>query len=342
MKLILAALISFVLALSFGAATVAAGPFKDGEAAYDRGDYTTALRLYRPIAEQGNSYAQYEIGRMYSNGHGVPQNFTEALKWFRLAADQGNVKGQVALGIHYYLGQSVRRNIVEARKWFRLAADQGDSGAQAMLGSMYINGEGVPKSYAEAMRWYRLSADQGDATGQLELGIMYHNGQGVPPNDAEAAKWLRLAAAQGNASARDKLAFLYRKGLVADRTDANGQQREISPSVQVAVKSPNTYEVETLLIAAVERARAAYATGANDMAKGAARPARAKEICAILKDNLHVINWPGKVEKLSSNSDGFGVLSIQIDKDMSIKTWNDALSDIQDQTLIDPSSAIFQ
>jgi hypothetical protein len=64
MKLLLAAFVSFVLALSFGAASVAAGPFKDGEAAYDRGDYTTALRLYRPIAEQGNSYAQYEIGRM--------------------------------------------------------------------------------------------------------------------------------------------------------------------------------------------------------------------------------------------------------------------------------------
>jgi TPR repeat protein len=318
-----------------------AGLFEDGKAAYDRGDYNTALRLYRPLVEQGNASAEFEFGRMYSNGHGVPQNFAEALKWFRLAADQGNVKAQVALGIMYYLGQSVRRNLEEARKWFRLAAEQGDSGAQAMLGSMYVNGAGVPKNYVEAMKWYRLSADQGDATGQLELGIMYHNGQGVPPNDAEAAKWLRLAAAQGNASARDKLAVLRRNGL-ADRTDASGQQRVNGPSVQVAVTSPNTNEVETLLIAAVERARAAYAAAANDMAKGAARPTRAKEICAILKDNLYVINWPGKVEKLSSNSDGFGVLSIQIDKDMSIKTWSNALSDIQDKTLIDPSSAIFQ
>jgi hypothetical protein len=305
MKLILAGLVSFVLALSCAAAPVAAGASEDGEAAYKRGDYTAAMRLSRPLAEQGN------------------------------------VKGQVALGIMYYLGQGVRRNIAEAEKWFRLAANQGDSGAQAMLGSMYVNGAGVPKNYVEAMKWYRLSADQGDATGQLELGIMYHNGQGAPPNDAEAAKWLRLAAAQGNASARDKLAILRRKGL-ADRTDANGQQRTDSSSVQVAVTSPNTNEIETLLIAAVERARAAYAAGANDMAKGAARPARAKEICAILKDNLYVINWPGKVEKLSSNSDGFGVLAIQIDNGMSIKTWNNALSDIQDETLIDPSSAIFQ
>jgi Sel1 repeat len=236
----------------------------------------------------------------------------------------------------------VRRNIVEARKWFRLAADQGDSGAQAMLGSMYINGEGVPKNYAEAMKWYRLSADQGDATGQLELGIMYHNGQGVPPNDVEAAKWLRLAAAQGNASARDKLAVLYRKGLVADPTDANGQQRANSPTVQVAVTSPNTYEVETLLIAAVERARAAYAAGANDMAKGGARPARAKEICAVLKNDNRIDHWVGNVETLSSNSDGLGVLSIQIAKGISIKTWNNAISDVVDKTLIDPDATVFK
>jgi hypothetical protein len=144
-----------------------------------------------------------------------------------------------------------------------------------------------------------------------------------------------------NPSARDKLAVLRRKGPTCS-TDTDGQQHADSHSVEVAVRSPNTNEVETLLIAAVEKAGAAYATGANDMAKGAARPARAKEICAILKDNLYVINWPGKVEKLSSNSDGLGVLSIQIAEDISIKTWNNALSDTQDQTLINPSSAIFQ
>ena len=74
---------------------------------------------------------------------------------------------------------------------------------------------------------------------------------------------------------------------------------------------------------------------------GADANARAKDICRILKDDLSVINWPGKVEKLSSNSDGFGVLSIQIAKDISIKTWNNALSDSLERTLIDPSSAIF-
>jgi hypothetical protein len=60
----------------------------------------------------------------------------------------------------------------------------------------------------------------------------------------------------------------------------------------------------------LEKARTAYAAGANKIAKGAARPARAKEICAVLKDT-QVSKWVGEVETLSSNSDGLGVLSIQ-------------------------------
>ena len=52
---------------------VAAGPYEDALAAYDRGDYATALRLMRPLAEQGNARAQFNLGVMYTKGQGVPQ-----------------------------------------------------------------------------------------------------------------------------------------------------------------------------------------------------------------------------------------------------------------------------
>jgi TPR repeat protein len=47
------------------AAPVAAGPFEDAGAAYDKGDYATALRLWRPMAEQGNAAAQFNLGQVY-------------------------------------------------------------------------------------------------------------------------------------------------------------------------------------------------------------------------------------------------------------------------------------
>ena len=64
----------------------AAGPLEDGLAAHERGDYATALRLFRPLGEQGNASAQYNLGVMYALGQGVPRDNVQAYMWFDLAA----------------------------------------------------------------------------------------------------------------------------------------------------------------------------------------------------------------------------------------------------------------
>ena len=46
-----------VLVLALGAAAALAGPMEDGMAAYNRGDYVPAIRLFRPLAQQGNAKA---------------------------------------------------------------------------------------------------------------------------------------------------------------------------------------------------------------------------------------------------------------------------------------------
>ena len=84
-KIIVAAL-ALLVAVS---APVAAGPFEDGYAAHEKGDYATALRLLRPLAEGGNSDAQHNLGVMYEKGRGVPQDYAEAVKWYRKAAKRG-------------------------------------------------------------------------------------------------------------------------------------------------------------------------------------------------------------------------------------------------------------
>ena len=184
----------------------------DANAAHERRDYTTALRLVRPLADQGNALAQYKLGYMYDNGEGVPQNYAEAMKWYRLAAEQGDADAQTSLGSMYDNGAGVPQNYAEAMKWYRLAAEQGDADAQTSLGYMYGNGEGVPQNYAEAMKWYRLAAEQGDADAQTSLGSMYDNGAGAPQNYDEAMKWYRLAAEQGNALAQYSLGSMYDNG----------------------------------------------------------------------------------------------------------------------------------
>ena len=77
------------------------------------------------------------------------------------------------------------------------------------------------------------------------------------------------------------------------------------------------------------------------MQKGSARPIRAQGICKAIP-NRSVSNWVGDVSELSSNGEGKGVLTIKIGDEIYVSTWNNALSDTFDRTLIDPSSAIFQ
>ena len=74
-----------------------AGPWEDGMAAYNRGDYVPAIRLFRPLAEQGNPKAQSVIGAMYRKGQGVAKNSVRTFMWFSLAAKRGDAKANAEL-----------------------------------------------------------------------------------------------------------------------------------------------------------------------------------------------------------------------------------------------------
>lgn len=187
-KFLKAGLVGLALVLTVPAA--GQDPQKAGEA-YKRGDYATALREWRPLAEAGDSVAQAALGFMYYDGEGVPQNFAQAYMWFLLAAEQGNVHAQTVLGVMY-------------------AED----------------GLGVSQDYAEAVKWYRLAAEQGYARAQSNLGVMYAKGRGVPQNYVQAHMWFNLAAAQGNEDAAKNRDIVARTMTPADISKAQQMARE--------------------------------------------------------------------------------------------------------------------
>ena len=73
-------LFAFVMAMTL-AGTALAGPLEDAAAAYNRGDYATAVRLWQPLANGGDADAQFNLGQLYYRGRGVPQDYAEAAKW---------------------------------------------------------------------------------------------------------------------------------------------------------------------------------------------------------------------------------------------------------------------
>jgi TPR repeat protein len=86
-----------VAAQILGIAGSVAGPWEDGMAAYNRGDYVPAVRLFRPLAEQGDAKAQSVLGVMYRRGQGVARNSVRAFIWFSRAAARGDARAKVEL-----------------------------------------------------------------------------------------------------------------------------------------------------------------------------------------------------------------------------------------------------
>ncbi len=72
------------------AAPARAADLEAGVEAYARGDYATAFKEWRPLAEQGDADTQYNLGFMYAQGPGVPQDLVRAHLWVNLAVAQGD------------------------------------------------------------------------------------------------------------------------------------------------------------------------------------------------------------------------------------------------------------
>ena len=96
-----------------------------GVAAARAGDYATALREWRPLAETGNRDAQFNLGLLYENGLGVARDDAEALAWYRRAAERGDAGAQYNVGQFYAFGRGVAPNGVLAVAWITVAAENG-------------------------------------------------------------------------------------------------------------------------------------------------------------------------------------------------------------------------
>jgi uncharacterized protein len=118
---------SLGLLLCLSAIAIAAD-FATGLTAYQKGDYVTAAKEWRPLAEQGDAPTQYNLGLLYLDGHGVALDYAEAVKWFKRSADQDYTEAQHDLGALYGAGKGVKRDYVEAYKWMNICAAKGNAG----------------------------------------------------------------------------------------------------------------------------------------------------------------------------------------------------------------------
>ena len=117
-------IITLCLSLSLSIVSIGmswSGDYQKGLDAAQNGNYTAALKEWRPLAEQGHSESQFVLGLLYRNGKGVEKDFSKAIKWYLLAAENGHAKAQAKLGYMYVNGEGVNKNYVRAYMWGRLS-----------------------------------------------------------------------------------------------------------------------------------------------------------------------------------------------------------------------------
>src|SRR5690606_1428943 len=136
--------------------------FDEAVAAYDRGDFAEAVRLWTPLARKGDVAAQFNLGLIYEKGRGVPADAARAAQYYLSAAESGHAKSAYNLGILHSRGAlGPNRDLDAAGKWLEVAAEKGIPQAQYLLALLLVDRDyrGINPNLSE--QWMRKAAAAG-------------------------------------------------------------------------------------------------------------------------------------------------------------------------------------
>lgn len=191
--------------------------YEDGLTAYEAGQYETARKIWEPVADSGDPDAQYGLGRLYEIGPGeIRRDYVRAAEWYRKAAAQGIASAQNNLGLMYLEGRGVPQDPRKAAVFWRAAVEKDHAIAQYNLGLIHFKGEGVRNDRAEAERLIRGAAESGLGDAQYAMGQIKRMGFSNGASPAEALHWYQLAAAKGHAEAERQAQALRQAGVTAE------------------------------------------------------------------------------------------------------------------------------
>ena len=107
--------------------------FDKGLKEFNKGNYELALDIWEPLANEGVSNAQYNVGLMHHNGLGTKQDFKQAYKWLLKSSEQGNLNSIRLISTMYALGNGVKKNFVRSYMWAKIGADNNDQNSKILL-----------------------------------------------------------------------------------------------------------------------------------------------------------------------------------------------------------------
>jgi S1-C subfamily serine protease len=163
--------------------------FSRAWSAYDAGQFDEALRIWQTLADQGDANAQINLGAMYDNGKGVPEDPATAVKWYSLAALQGNRQAQYYLGLMYASGRGVALDMSAATEWYFKAAQQGFAKAQFNLGLLYTEFPALSESDSPTKHRPQMAVKPGSDVTHYKPDMNAASRKGAAKNQEIAIEW---------------------------------------------------------------------------------------------------------------------------------------------------------
>ena len=153
------------------------GKFRDKFTSPVQKEDPTGYRKWQHFAEEGKSWAQVHLGRIYKyGGQGLPQDSGKGLEWIQRAAEKGNVDAYGEMVELHIRGFGVEKSDKEVKRWTAMAADAGDPSQQLLAGKMNtMKAYGVDNK--KSVYYLTLAASQGCAEAQYYLGLLIYDGK---------------------------------------------------------------------------------------------------------------------------------------------------------------------
>jgi hypothetical protein len=182
-------------------------------------DVAAAVQWYQRAGQQDLDVAQQRLVRIFRQGEGtVAPNPVESTKWLERLAQGGNVPAMADLGTAYLQGVGVEKNAKIAHDWYLRGASQGNGEALFNLGLLYESGYSGAADYKRAADYYMRAANANSGRAMMALGDLYNNAEGVSRSRVQALAWYELAADRGVAEAVAKRDAMTRE-MASDEVD---------------------------------------------------------------------------------------------------------------------------
>lgn len=183
-------------------AGAAAGPLyaqsvKAGIEAWQKADYSGAVAIWRPLADNGDADAAFNLGQAYRLGRGLQQDMAAAQGWYEVAARKGHVDAQATLGLMLFQ----TGNQTGGLRWLRMAASKGEPRAMLIYGTALFNGDGTPRDPLLGYLYVTRAAESGLEPARATLQRL---DEILPAEEREKALQLALPTADATPAPEPK------------------------------------------------------------------------------------------------------------------------------------------